>query len=64
MRNFYKIMAVATVAVTTAVFTGCSSDDDFMVEPIGSGTSQTRAVTNPDGTLTITFDDFDSGMLA
>lgn len=38
MRNFYKIMAVATVAVTTAVFTGCSSDDDFMVEPIGSGT--------------------------
>lgn len=34
------------------------------MDPVDSGTSQTRAVTNPDGTLTITFDDFDPGMLA
>lgn len=30
MRNFYKIMAMAVVAMTVAVFTGCSSDDDFL----------------------------------
>lgn len=34
------------------------------MDPVDSGTSQTRAVTNSDGTLTITFDDFDPGMLA
>ena len=38
--------------------------DDFLMDPVDSGTSQTRAVTNSDGTLTITFDDFDPGMLA
>ena len=36
----------------------------FLMDPVDSGTSQTRAVTNSDGTLTITFDDFDPGMLA
>ena len=41
-----------------SLFSGCSSDDDFLMDPVDSGTSQTRAVTNSDGTLTITFDDF------
>ena len=54
----------AFLLTATALFTGCSSDDDFLMEPVDSGTLQTRAVTNPDGTLTITFDDFDPGMLA
>lgn len=42
MRNFYKIMAMAVVAMTVAVFTGCSSDDDFL-SPYEESAIQTRA---------------------
>lgn len=47
MRNFYKIMAMAIVAVAAAVLTGCSSDDDFL-SPYEESAIKTRAtnVTN------------------
>lgn len=64
MKRKLRFLAGACLFTATALFSGCSSDDDFLMDPVDSGTSQTRAVTNPDGTLTITFDDFDPGMLA
>ena len=64
MKRKLRFLAGACLFTATALFSGCSSDDDFLMDPVDSGTSQTRAVTDPDGTLTITFDDFDSGMLA
>ena len=64
MKRQLRFLAGACLFTATALFSGCSSDDDFLMDPVDSGTSQTRAVTNSDGTLTITFDDFDPGMLA
>lgn len=64
MKRKLRFLAGACLFTATALFSGCSSDDDFLMDPVDSGTSQTRAVTNSDGTLTITFDDFDPGMLA
>lgn len=64
MKRILTLLAGVCMLTATAMFTGCNSDDDFLMEPVDFGTSQTRAVTNPDGTLTITFDDFDSSMLA
>lgn len=64
MKRKLRFLAGACLFTATALFSGCSSDDDFLMDPVDSGTSQTRAVTNPDGTLTITFDDLDPGMLA
>jgi hypothetical protein len=63
LKRKLRFLAGACLFTATALFSGCSSDDDFLMDPVDSGTSQTRAVTNPDGTLTITFDDFDPGML-
>ena len=45
MRNFYKIMAMAVVAMAAAVFTGCSSDDDFLT-PYEESAIQTRAISS------------------
>ena len=53
MKRKLRFRAGACLFTATAVFSGCSSDDDFLMDPVDSGTSQTRAVTNPDGTLTI-----------
>ena len=64
MKRKLRFLAGACLFTATALFSGCSSDDDFLMEPVYSGTPQTRAVTNPDGTLTVTFDDFNPGMLA
>ena len=61
MKRKLRFLAGACLFTATALFSGCSSDDDFLMDPVDSGTSQTRAVTNSDGTLTITFDDFDPG---
>lgn len=61
MRNFYKIMAMAVVAMAATVFTGCSSDDDFMMDPMDSETLQTRAVT---ATRVVNFDNATEGELA
>lgn len=48
---------MAVVSMAAAVFTGCSSDDDFLASYEESAI-QTRATPNPDGSYTITFDDF------
>ena len=63
MKKNFRFMAMAAVAVAAAVFTGCSSDDDFLT-PYEESAIQTRANSNPDGSYTITFDDFDSTMMA
>ena len=63
MKKNFRFMAIAAVAVAAAVFTGCSSDDDFLT-PYEESAIQTRANSNPDGSYTITFDDFDSTMMA
>lgn len=62
MKNYFKIMAMATVAVAAAVFTGCSSDDDLILNYDGNQ-PQTRAVIEGDD-YTITFDDFDTDLMA
>ena len=62
MRNFNKIMAMAVVAMAATVFTGCSSDDDFL-SPYEESAIQTRASSNSDGSYTITFEDFASSMM-
>ena len=54
MKRKLRFLAGACLFTATALFSGCSSDDDFLMDPVDSGTSQTRAVTNSDGTLTIT----------
>lgn len=42
---------MAVVAMAATVFTGCSSDDDFLT-PYEESAIQTRATPNPDGTTT------------
>ena len=61
MKKNFRFMAMAVVAMAATVFTGCSSDDDFLT-PYEESAIQTRATPNPDGTTTITFDDFASSM--
>lgn len=56
-------MALATAAVAAMTFTACQADDDFRAETTGS-TPQSRATEDPEGTYTITFEDFDSSMMA
>ena len=50
MKRKLRFLAGACLFTATALFSGCSSDDDFLMDPVDSGTSQTRAVTNSDGT--------------
>ncbi len=53
MKRKLRFLAGACLFTATALFSGCSSDDDFLMDPVDSGTSQTRAVTNshfPTGT--------------
>lgn len=54
---------MVAVTAAAAVFTACNADMEF-VEPADSTNPETRAVDNPDGTITITFDDFDAAMMA
>ena len=63
MKKNFRFLAMAVLAMAAAVFTGCSSDDDFLA-PYEESAIQTRATPNPDGTTTITFDDFASSMMA
>lgn len=59
----FKIFAVAMVAIASAMFTGCSSDDDDMFANYDGDVENpmTRAAVRGDSTI-ITFDDFESGM--
>ena len=61
MRNFYKIMAMTVVAMAAAVFTGCSSDDDFLT-PYEESAIQTRAISSTNAI--IDFDNVPSSVMA
>ncbi len=63
MKKPNKIMTMAVVATAAAVFTGCSSDDEFLTS-YEESVPKTRATPNPDGSYTITFDDFDESLMA
>lgn len=45
MKKNFRFMAMAVVAMAATVFTGCSSDDDFLMESMDSVTTQTRSAT-------------------
>lgn len=64
MKRNFRLLAIAVVAMVATTFTSCNVDDDFMIEPTVQEDLQTRAVDNPNGTTTITFEDFDDSMLA
>ena len=38
MKRKLHFLAGAFLLTATALFTGCSSDDDFLMEPVDSGT--------------------------
>lgn len=61
MRNFNRIMAMAAVAVAAAVFTGCSSDDDFL-SPYEESAIQTRATSSTNAI--INFDNAPENVMA
>lgn len=65
MKRNLRFLAGAFLLTATALFTGCNSDDDFLMNPqTDSVTPETRANFNDDGTTTITFDDFDEIFMA
>ena len=57
--NAVKRIIFLLVLLIPFCLAGCSSDDDFLA-PYEESAIQTRATPNPDGTTTITFDDFAS----
>lgn len=61
MKKNFRFLAMAVVAMAAAVFTGCSSDDDFLMEPVDSGNLQTRSTT---ATQVVNFDDATADQLA
>ena len=64
MKRNLRFLAGAFLLTATALFTGCNSDDDFLMNPqTDSVTPETRANFNDDGTTTITFDDFDETLV-
>lgn len=50
MKKNFRFMAMAAVAVAAAVFTGCSSDDDFLT-PYEESAIQTRAMSSTNGAV-------------
>lgn len=60
MKKSLHFLARAAVVVAAVAFTACNADMEF-VEPTNP---ETRSTVNPDGTTTITFDDFDDSMMA
>lgn len=63
MKKSFKLLALAVATTAVATFTACNADDDFDSAPVQEN-PRTRATDNPDGTMTITFDDFDEAMMA
>lgn len=63
-KNFTKIIALAVVATTSAMFTGCSSDDEPFADFDGNVENpMSRAAVQGDSII-ITFDDFAASMMA
>lgn len=48
MKKNFRFLAMAVVAMAAAVFTGCSSDDDFLA-PYEESAIQTRAISSTNG---------------
>ena len=61
MKRKLHFLAGAFLLTATALFTGCSSDDDFLMEPVDFGTLQTRATT---ATQVVNFDNATEDQLA
>ena len=57
MKRNLRFLAGAFLLTATALFTGCNSDDDFLMESMDSVTPQTRAQEQPDGSYVITFEE-------
>lgn len=60
MKRNLRFFAGAFLLTATALFTACSQDDDFLMEPMDSATPQTRAITT---TQVVNFDNADAGYL-
>lgn len=54
MKKNFRFLAMAVVAMAAAVFTGCSSDDDFLA-PYEESAIQTRAISSTNALI-----DFDN----
>lgn len=61
MKRNLNLLAGVCMLTATAMFTGCNSDDDFLMESVDFGTSQTRATT---ATQVVTFDNATEDELA
>lgn len=61
MKKIFKFMTLATAAVAAIVFTGCSSDDEFLTSNGGEKAPQTRAAKQD---FVIDFEDFEASMMA
>lgn len=60
MKKSLHFLARAAIVVAAVAFAACNADMEF-VEPTNP---ETRSTVNPDGTTTITFDDFDESLMA
>ena len=61
MKKNFRFLAMAIVAMAAAVFTGCSSDDDFLA-PYEESAIQTRAISSTNAL--INFDNVPSSVMA
>ena len=61
MKKNFRFLAMAVVAMAAAVFTGCSSDDDFLA-PYEESAIQTRAISSTNAL--IDFDNVPSSVMA
>ena len=61
MKKNFRFLAMAVVAMAAAVFTGCSSDDDFLA-PYEESAIQTRAISSTNAL--INFDNVPSSVMA
>ncbi|MDE6506960.1 MAG: DUF4465 domain-containing protein [Alistipes sp.] len=65
MKKNFRRMAMAVAAMAAVTFAACNADNDYFAEPRQNAANpDTRSAENPDGTLTVTFDDFDRTMMA
>ena len=53
MKKNFRFLAMAVVAMAAAVFTGCSSDDDFLA-PYEESAIQTRAISSTNALIAFT----------
>lgn len=64
MKKQFKLLAMFVVAATTMMVSSCSNEDLYDSPQQNETGIKTRSTQNSDGTITITFDDFDTSMMA